>query len=303
MPEYPSVTMYVERLQAMAGGHVLQGVRIASPFLLRTVDPAPADLAGRTLTGVRRVGKRVVLELDDDLFAVIHLMIAGRLRWKPKGHKVPGRVGLAAFDFDHATVMLTEASKRRRASLHIVRGEAALQAHEPGGLELMDSPVTLKRFTAAITARNHTLKRALTDPRILSGVGNAWSDEILHAAQLSPVKWTSRLTPEETKRLFKATRKCLKDWTALFRKRLGDGFPDKVTAFEPGMAVHGRYRQPCPACDSPVQRIRYADNETNYCPTCQTGGKLLADRSLSRLLKGDWPKTLAALEELKAAQT
>ena len=304
MPEYPSVTMYVERLRQMAGGHMLEGVRIVSPFLLRTVDPGPAELAGRKLVGVRRLGKRVVLELEGELFAVIHLMIAGRLRWKPKGHKVPGRVGLAAFDFDHATVMFTEASKKRRASLHLERGLAAALAHDPGGLELMDAepPTTFAAFSSAITARNHTLKRALTDPRILSGIGNAWSDEILHAARLSPIRWTSRLTDEELKRLFEATKTCLQTWTSRFRERLGDGFPDKVTAFEPEMAVHGRYRQPCPVCGSPVQRIRYADNETNYCPPCQTDGKLLADRSLSRLLKGDWPKTLAQLEELKAAK-
>jgi formamidopyrimidine-DNA glycosylase len=275
-------------------GEVLERIRIVSPSLLRSVDPPISEAEGRRVTGLRRMGKRIVLELEDDLFLVLHLMIAGRLRWKKAGAKPSRKLGLAAFDFPTGTLMLSEASSRKRASLHLVRGEDALAPHQRGGLEVLECDEA--DFASRLTSENHTLKRALTDPRLFSGIGNAYSDEILHRARLSPVKLTLKLGDEEIARLHRATRDTLLEWTRLLREQVGDGFPDKVTAFRDGMAVHGRYRQPCPDCGSPVQRIRYADNETNYCATCQNDGRLLADRALSRLLKKDSPRSLEELE-------
>jgi formamidopyrimidine-DNA glycosylase len=295
MPELPDVAVYIESLAPRIVGERLERVRLASPFLLRTVDPPLAELFGARVVALRRLGKRIVVELDGALFLVIHLMIAGRLRWRPSGTKVPGKLGLAAFDFSSGTLLLTEASSRKRAALHVVRGEAALAALDPGGLEPLDAD--LATFSAAVRRERHTLKRTLTDPRILSGIGNAYSDEILHAARLSPVKLTQQLGDEEIARLHAATRATLLDFTARIRSEVGAGFPEKVTAFRDDMAVHGRYGRPCPVCGTPVQRIVHAENETNYCPTCQTGGKLLADRALSRLLRADWPRTLDELEE------
>ena len=295
MPELPDVTVYIESLAPRIVGQRLERVRLASPFLLRTVEPPLTELFGRRVHALRRLGKRIVVEFDGDLFLVIHLMIAGRLRWRPSGTKVPGKLGLAAFDFSSGTLLLTEASSRKRAALHVVRGEAALTALDPGGLEPLDAD--LASFRAAVLRERHTLKRTLTDPRILSGIGNAYSDEILHAARLSPVKLTQQLSDEEMARLHAATRSTLLEFTARIRNEVGDGFPEKVTAFRDDMAVHGRYEHPCPVCGTPVQRIVHAENETNYCPTCQTGGKLLADRALSRLLRADWPQTLEELEE------
>ena len=295
MPELPDVTVYIESLAPRIVGQRLERVRLASPFLLRTVEPPLTELFGRRVHALRRLGKRIVVEFDGDLFLVIHLMIAGRLRWRPSGTKVPGKLGLAAFDFSSGTLLLTEASSRKRAALHVVRGEAALAALDPGGLEPLDAD--LASFRAAVLRERHTLKRTLTDPRILSGIGNAYSDEILHAARLSPVKLTQQLSDEEMARLYAATRSTLLEFTARIRNEVGDDFPEKVTAFRDDMAVHGRYGQPCPVCGTPVQRIVHAENETNYCPTCQTGGKLLADRALSRLLRADWPRTLEELEE------
>jgi len=295
MPELPDVTVYIESLAPRIVGQRLERVRLASPFLLRTVEPPLTELFGRRVHALRRLGKRIVIEFDGDLFLVIHLMIAGRLRWRPSGTKVPGKLGLAAFDFSSGTLLLTEASSRKRAALHVVRGEAALAALDPGGLEPLDAD--LASFRAAVLRERHTLKRTLTDPRILSGIGNAYSDEILHAARLSPVKLTQQLSDEEMARLHAATRSTLLEFTARIRNEVGDGFPEKVTAFRDDMAVHGRYEHPCPVCGTPVQRIVHAENETNYCPTCQTGGKLLADRALSRLLRADWPRTLEELEE------
>ena len=295
MPELPDVSVYIESLAPRVVGQRLERVRLASPFLLRTVDPPLAELFGKHVRALRRLGKRIVIAFDGDLFLVIHLMIAGRLRWRPSGTKVPGKLGLAAFDFSSGTLLLTEASSRKRAALHVVRGEAALAALDPGGLEPLDAD--LASFRAAVLRERHTLKRTLTDPRILSGIGNAYSDEILHAARLSPVKLTQQLSDEEMARLYAATRSTLLEFTARIRNEVGDDFPEKVTAFRDDMAVHGRYGQPCPVCGTPVQRIVHAENETNYCPTCQTGGKLLADRALSRLLRADWPRTLEELEE------
>ena len=295
MPELPDVSVYIESLAPRVVGQRLERVRLASPFLLRTVDPPLAELFGKHVRALRRLGKRIVIAFDGDLFLVIHLMIAGRLRWRPSGTKVPGKLGLAAFDFSSGTLLLTEASSRKRAALHVVRGEAALTALDPGGLEPLDAD--LPSFRAAVLRERHTLKRTLTDPRILSGIGNAYSDEILHAARLSPVKLTQQLSDEEMARLHAATRSTLLEFTARIRNEVGDGFPEKVTAFRDDMAVHGRYEHPCPVCGTPVQRIVHAENETNYCPTCQTGGKLLADRALSRLLRADWPRTLEELEE------
>jgi formamidopyrimidine-DNA glycosylase len=294
VPELPDVTLYVEALERHVGGRVLERIRIAGPSLLRSVDPPIGEAQGRRVRGARRVGKRIALALDGELFLVFHLMIAGRLRWRPPGARVSRRLGLAAFDFENGTLLLTEASTRKRATLHLVRGEAALRAHDPGGLEVLEAGAAA--FRERLLAENHTLKRALTDPHILSGIGNAYSDEILHRARLSPVQQTGRLEPDEVERLYAATRATLIDWTERLRSELGHGFPEKVTAFREGMAVHGRYRRPCPDCGAPVQRIRYADNETNYCAPCQTGGRLLADRALSRLLKKDWPRTLEELE-------
>jgi formamidopyrimidine-DNA glycosylase len=295
MPELPDVAVYLDCLRPRVVGRVLGRVRVANPFLVRTYDPPLSDCHGKTVRGLRRLGKRIVFELDDDLFLVLHLMIAGRLHWKPPGAKVPGRIGLAAFDFPDGTLTLTEAGTKRRASLHVVRGEAALAAFERGGLEVLGADPAA--FRAALRTHNHTLKRALTDPRLFSGIGNAYSDEVLHRAKLSPLTWTTRLPDAEADRLFDAVISVLTEWTDRLRAEAGDGFPEKVTAFRPEMAVHGKFKQPCPECGTPVQRIVYAENETNYCPRCQTGGKVLADRALSKLLKGDWPKTIEELEE------
>jgi len=298
MPELPDIALYLDALAPRVVGRQLERLRIASPFLLRTADPPVADLVGRTIRDVRRLGKRIVLALEDDYFVVLHLMIAGRLHWKPAGAPIPRRAGLAAFDFPNGTVLLTEAGTTHRASLNILRGAAALAAHDPGGLDVLAA--TLEQFRSALTRESHTLKRALTDPHLLDGIGNAYSDEILHAARLSPLRLTGQITPEESERLFHAARDTLTSWMARLRAETGDAFPEKVTAFRDGMAVHGRFRKPCPVCGSPVQRIRYAENEVNYCATCQTDGRLLADRSLSRLLKQDWPRSLEEWEERAA---
>ena len=295
MPELPDVTVYIEALEKRVLGVKLEGVRLANPFLLRSVDPPVSAVIGRTVEGLRRLGKRIVFEMGDELFVVIHLMIAGRLHWKERGAKVPGRLGLAAFDFTSGTLTLTEAGTKKRASLHLVRGEAALADLDAGGIEVLKAD--LPAFREALTRESHTLKRALTDPRLLSGIGNAYSDEILHRARLSPVRLTRQLTDEEVARLFDATRSALLDWIEALRRDAGDRFPEHVTAFREDMAVHGRYGKPCPVCGSPVQRIVHAENETNYCARCQTGGKLLADRALSRLLHEDWPRTLDELEQ------
>jgi len=300
MPELPDVTIYLEALDARIRGARLERMRLASPFVLRSVDPSPTDVAGHTVVGLRRLGKRIVIALDGDLFVLIHLMIAGRLHWKEAGAKLPGKIGLAALDFPTGTVTLTEAGSKRRAALHLVRGESALAAHDPGGLELFGAH--LDEFRAALTRESHTLKRALTDPRILSGVGNAYSDEILHRARLSPVRMTRQLSEEEAARLFQAAKTTLADWIERLRGEAGGAFPEGVTAFRPDMAVHGRYGKPCPDCGAPVQRIVHADNETNYCARCQTAGRLLADRALSRLLRKDWPRTLEELEERRPAR-
>ena len=293
MPELPDITVYIEALEARVVGQPLERIRIAKPFLLRSVDPPISAANGKKVLGVRRMGKRIVLELEEDLFLVIHLMIAGRLRWQPSGAKVPGKLGMAAFDFPNGTLILTEAGSKRRASLWLVRGEASLEQFERGGLEVLDA--TVGEFKDRLTIENHTLKRSLTDPRLFSGIGNAYSDEILHRARLSPVKHTRRLTDEEIATLFDATKTVLVEWTQRLRDESADQFPAKVTAFREEMAVHGKFGKPCPVCGTPVQRIRYADNETNYCPRCQTDGKLLADRALSRLLKQDWPKSIDEL--------
>jgi formamidopyrimidine-DNA glycosylase len=295
MPELPDVTVYVERIATLVDGSALERVRLASPFVLRTADPPICEVEGRAVLGVRRLGKRIVIGLEGELSLVIHLMIAGRLRWRPKGAAIHRKLGLCAFDFSAGTLLLTEASTKKRASLHLVRGAAGLAAFDRGGLEVLEAD--LGAFGAALRRENHTLKRALTDPRLLSGIGNAYSDEILHAAQLSPARLTSQLDDAEVARLYDSTREVLALWTDRLRAEVGEGsFPEKVTAFREGMAVHGRYRQPCPRCGAKVQRIVYADTETNYCARCQTGGRLLADRSLSRLLKDDWPRTLDELE-------
>jgi formamidopyrimidine-DNA glycosylase len=293
VPELPDVAIYLEALEARLLGHTLEKVRLANPFVLRTVDPAPADLAGKRVTSLRRLGKRIVFEFEGALFLVIHLMIAGRFKWLAAGAKIPGKLGLAAFDFDNGTLVLTEAGSKRRASIHIVRGEEALREHDRGGLEPLE--ISLDDFSAALTRERHTLKRTLTDPQTFSGIGNAYSDEILHRARLSPVQLTTNLSADEIERLHRATREVLLEWIERLRAETGTGFPEKVTAFRPEMAVHGRYDQPCPVCGTPVQRIVYADNETNYCARCQTGGRLLADRALSRLLHGDWPKSIDEL--------
>jgi len=330
MPELPDVTIYVEALQARIVGQRLERVRLASPFVLRTVDPPITEAHGRQVSGVRRLGKRIVLALQGDLFLVFHLMIAGRLRWERHGAKPPGKIGLAAFDFAPSisdlaapsdqscpeaprrgersiertppagplaagTLLMTEASPKKRAALHLVRGEPGLAMHDPRGIEVLDADADT--FRAVLRRENHTLKRALTDPHLFSGIGNAYSDEILHAARLSPVKLTGKLTDDEADRLFAATRATLLHWTAVLRQQFGDRFPGagEITAFRDGFAVHGRYRHPCPICAAPVQRIRYAENETNYCARCQTEGRLLADRSLSRLLKDDWPRSIDEL--------
>jgi formamidopyrimidine-DNA glycosylase len=298
MPELPDVTVYIEALSARVLGQPLEKLRLGNPFLVRTIKPGPEDLAGRRVVALRRLGKRIVFGFDGDLFLVLHLMIAGRLRWRDKGAAIPGKVGLAAFDFPQGTVILTEQGSKRQASIHIVTGNDAVEALAPRGLEVLTADHST--FAQRLKQENHTLKRALTDPRIFSGIGNAYSDEILHAAKLSPMKTTATVTDDEVDRLFRATRETLELWIARLREECGTEFPDKVTAFRPEMAVHGRYGKPCPVCGSPVQRIVYARNEANYCATCQTQGRLLSDRALSRLLKDDWPRTLEELESRKA---
>jgi formamidopyrimidine-DNA glycosylase len=295
MPELPDITVYLEALAARIDGRVLESVRLGSPFVLRSVEPGPDACTGKRVVGLERLGKRIVIGLEDDLFLVIHLMIAGRLRWKPRGAKLPGKLGLAAFDFDGGTLLLTEAGSKKRASLFVVSGRSALARHDPGGIEVLTADVDT--FRDALVRENHTLKRALTDPRILSGIGNAYSDEILHRARMSPFKLTRALDDEEVARLHRATQEVMHEWIDRLRAETGDGFPEKVTAFRDEMAVHGRYRRPCPDCGAPVQRIVYSGNEANYCAACQTGGRLLADRALSRLLKKDWPRTLEELEQ------
>lgn len=299
MPELPDVSLYVEHLASRLAGAALRRVRLRSPFVLRSVAPPLQEAEGRIIVSVRRMGKRIVLALEGDLYLVIHLMIAGRLRWKPGAAPaaIPGKLGLAAFDFTGGTLLLTEASPKKRAWIRLVQGIESLAALDPGGLEVLEAD--LSSFRTALTMESHTLKRALTDPRLFSGIGNAYSDEILHRARLSPVALTRKLTGDEISRLFDATRATLIEWTDRLRKETGEAFPEKVTAFRKEMAVHGKFGKPCPACGTAVQRIVYAENETNYCPTCQTGGRLLADRSLSRILKGDWPKTLEEMEESK----
>ncbi|HSR99829.1 MAG TPA: DNA-formamidopyrimidine glycosylase family protein [Kofleriaceae bacterium] len=307
MPELPDVTVYVERLRALTVGRPLEGIRIASPFVLRTVSPSPGELRGARVVSVERLGKRILIGVEPgganasptgDRYIVIHLMIAGRLRWKPRGERLPAKVGLAAFDFPDGTLVFTEASPKKRASLHIVAGRAALAEFDRGGLDVFTA--TLAAFAERLRSERHTIKRALTDPTLFDGIGNAYSDEILHAAKLSPFRMTSSITDAEIAALHEACAATLNLWTQRFRDEIGEGFPDKVTAFRPEMAVHGKYGQPCPVCGTKVQRIVYADNEANYCPTCQTEGRLLADRSLSRLLKEDWPRSLEELEERKA---
>lgn len=298
MPELPDVTLYIEALKGRILGRVLAGIRLGSPFVLRSVDPSLATFRGQTVRALSRLGKRIVMAFDDDLYLVIHLMIAGRLHWRPPGAPLARRIGLAGFDFPEGTLVLTEVASKKRAALHAVRGAVALAGHNPGGIEVLDAD--LEAFRAALRRENHTVKRTLTDPRVFSGIGNAYSDEILHRARLSPVKMTQTLDDSEIERLFTATRETLNEWIVRLRQRTGSGFPEKVTAFRPEMAVHGKYGKPCPVCGAPVQRIVHADNETNYCARCQTGGRLLADRALSRLLKADWPRTLEELEERRA---
>ena len=298
MPELPDIVVYIEALNERILGQRLENVRIGTPFLLRTVDPPVPATVGKFVRELRRIGKRIAIGLEGELWLVLHLMIAGRLHWSKPRAKLPGgRRGLAAFDFPEGTLVLTEAGSKKRASLHIVSGEAGLHALDPGGLEVLDAD--LDAFSTRLTSSNHTLKRSLTDPRLFSGIGNAYSDEILHRAQLSPVTLTQKMTAEQIRRLYNATRESLLDWMERLRAEANGAFPEKVTAFREGMAVHGRYGQPCPRCGAKIQRIRYADNETNYCAVCQTGGKLLADRGLSRLLRDDWPRTLDELELLK----
>ncbi|MGD0271044.1 MAG: DNA-formamidopyrimidine glycosylase family protein [Candidatus Sulfotelmatobacter sp.] len=297
MPELPDISAYITALEPRILGQPLEHVRLQSAFLLRTAQPPLADAAGRTVRELRRIGKRIAFGLDDDLWLVLHLMIAGRLHWRPVNAKLAGRQSLAAFDFPNGSLVLTEAGSKRRASLHVVQGEEALSSFDAGGIDVFSSD--LDSFRAALTAENHTLKRALTDPRLLSGIGNAYSDEILHAAQLSPLTLTQKLKAPDWEKLFAATQQTLKLWIDRLRAEANAAFPEKVTAFRKGMAVHGRYGEPCPRCGDKVLRIRYADKETNYCARCQTGGKVLADRSLSRLLGSDWPRTLEELEALK----
>jgi formamidopyrimidine-DNA glycosylase len=293
VPELPDVTVYVELIAAKTIGRKIERVRVTNPFVVRSVDPPIREIEGKTVRETRRIGKRIAIGLDDDLWVVIHLMIAGRFRWLKPGAKIPGRLGLATFDFENGTLLLTEAGTQRRASITVVRGEAALADIDRGGLEPLE--VDKKTFAEQLTKENHTLKRSFTDPRLFSGIGNAYSDEIFHRARISPIKLTSRLTPAEITRLYNATREVLVEWTKRLRDEAGGEFPAKVTAFHDEMAVHGRFGKPCPVCGTPVQRIRYASNETNYCARCQTEGKLLADRALSRLLKKDWPRSIDEL--------
>ena len=299
MPELPDIVVYIEALEQRILGQKLEGIRIVSPFLLRTANPPVTDAAGKKVLRLRRLGKRICIGLEDDLWLVLHLMIAGRLHWRARGVKVSPPRGLAAFDFPNGSVLWTEAGSQKRAALHVVRGEAGLRSLDPGGLEVLDSDAS--QFAAVLLSANHTLKRALTDPRLFSGIGNAYSDEILFEAKLSPLALTEKLSAGEIKRLFEATRSTLIHWTGRLRVEATGKFPENVTAFREGMAVHGCYKQPCPRCGTKIQRIRYASNETNYCPTCQTGGKLLADRALSRLLRDDWPRTPEELEMLTRA--
>ena len=301
MPELPDVTVYIEALHERVLHQPIQKIRIGSPFIVRSYDPPIREAEGKKVLGLRRLGKRIVLELEDELFLIVHLMIAGRFHWKPKGAKIARKYGQAALDFPHGTLLLTEAGTKKRASIYLVRGEAALREHDPGGLEIFD--VGLDEFRRALTRENHTLKRSLTDPHLFSGIGNAYSDEILHRARLSPIRLTQQMTEKETETLYHAVRESLAEWMERLRKERGAGFPEKVTAFRPDMAVHGKYGKPCPVCGSPIQRIVHAENETNYCSKCQTGGKLLADRSLSRLLKKDWPKSPEEMEEVKRSRS
>lgn len=296
MPELPDIVAYVEAIGERTIGRELTGVRIQTPFLLRTTQPPVADAVGRTVREIRRVGKRIAIGLDQDLWLVLHLMIAGRLHWKKADAKLAGKQSLAAFDFEHGSMVLTEAGSQRRASLHVLKGEADLRRIDPGGLEVLTADWRI--FAEALRRENHTLKRSLTDPHLFSGIGNAYSDEILHRARLSPVALSQKLSDEEVQRLYEATTQVLHEWMARFRQERNGGFPEHVTAFREGMAVHGRYGQPCPVCGAKVQRIRYAANETNYCAVCQTGGKLLADRALSRLLREDWPRSLDEMDAL-----
>ena len=296
MPEFPDITVYIEALEARILGQTLESVRVVSPFLLRTVTPPLSEASGKKVLRLRRLGKRICISLEGDLWLVLHLMIAGRLHWKPRAVKVSPPRGLAAFDFPKGSLLWTEAGSQKRASLHLVAGEAGLRSLDPGGIEVFDS--TPEQFSAVLLSANHTLKRALTDPRLFSGIGNAYSDEILWEARLSPLALTQKISVPEIKRLFEAIRSSLTQWTDRLRAEAAGKFPENVTAFREGMAVHGRYKLPCPRCGTKIQRIRYASNETNYCPTCQTGGKLLADRALSRLLREDWPRTLEELELL-----
>jgi formamidopyrimidine-DNA glycosylase len=297
MPELPDISLYIEALEKRILGQPLEKVRIASPFLLRTAVPPIQSVSGKKVETLRRLGKRIAVGLEEDLWLVLHLMIAGRLHWLEPGTKLSGRHRLAAFDFPDGTLLLTEAGSKKRASLHLLGDEEALRAHDPGGLEVLGA--RLDDFATALTARNHTLKRALTDPRLFSGIGNAYSDEILHRARLSPVALTLKLSREAIERLYQATQQTLTHWIETLRQEIGEGFPENVTAFREGFAVHGKFGKPCPDCGTSIQRIRYASNETNYCPRCQTGDKLLADRSLSLLLRNDWPATLEELEELR----
>jgi formamidopyrimidine-DNA glycosylase len=297
VPELPDVELYLAALRPRVQGRTDERVRVASPFFVRSYDPPIAALEGTRIESLSRLGKRLVFICDRDLFVVVHLMIAGRLRWKDRGAAIPAKLGLAAFDFEHGTLLFTEAGSRKRASLHLVRGSAALAAMDPGGADVFS--MSRDDFASALRSGNHTLKRMLTDPHVFSGIGNAYSDEILHAAQLSPIKLTRSMSDEEVTRLYELTRSVLAEWTRRLKEAEGERFPEKVTAFRDGMAVHGRYGKPCPRCGAPVQRIVYARNEANYCAPCQTGGRLLADRALSRLLREDWPKTLEALEQSK----
>ncbi len=301
MPELPDVELYIHALEPRVVGETLEKVRLTSPFLLRSVEPPIDQAENRQILGLRRLGKRIVFELEGDIFLVFHLMIAGRFRWRPRGARIPGKLGLVAFDLSSGTLLLTEAASMKRASLHVVSGAVNLGQHNPGGIEVLECG--LDDFRCALARENHTLKRSLTDPRLFSGIGNAYSDEILHRARLSPMKQTRHLDDAEIETLYGAVREVLQEWCRRLIEETGDGFPEKVTAFRPGMAVHGRYREPCPDCGSRVQRIRYAANECNYCARCQTGGRLLADRSLSRLMKKDWPRTLEELEEIRTERS
>jgi len=295
LPEYPDIVIYIERLTNFLKGQALRGIRIVSPLLLRTFDPPLEILTDKIVRGFERLGKRIIFVFDDELFLVLHLMIAGRLQWRERDCKIPARIGLAAFDFPNGTLLLTEAGTKKRASLHLVKGRDSLHQFDRGGLEVFEA--SFAAFRERLLSENHTLKRSLTDPGLFSGIGNAYSDEILHRAKLSPVRLTQKMSNAEIERLYQATREVLLEWTERFRRETGEGFPEKMTAFRADMAVHGKFGEPCPVCGTKIQRIRYASHETNYCPTCQTDGKLLADRALSRLLKNDWRRSLEEHEE------